>query len=68
MTAAEDQNQKSTYEVYILCTNCLTHDKVTITKGVLISDIPCPNCGNKTLKNDPNGEIFSRPKKPTSFR
>lgn len=68
MTNTEEQNQQSTYNVYVLCTNCLAHDQMTITKGILLSDVLCPNCGNKTLKNDPNGEIFSRPKKPTSFR
>ena len=57
----EKQNESS-YEVYVFCDNCHCHENISILKGKIISDIDCPNCGNKTLEIDPNGEIINRKK------
>lgn len=59
---------ETTYEVYILCQNCLIHKKITLPKGSMIEQCECSNCGNLTLKVDPNGHIFDRPYKPMNFR
>jgi len=57
-------NPDSSYEAYIVCSNCLVHKKIEIPKGSIISQTPCPKCGNLTLEVDPNGEISDRPQKP----
>ncbi len=51
----------STYEAYIFCQNCHCHKKINVPKGSLINQTGCPNCGNMTLKIDPNGELFDKP-------
>ncbi len=63
-----EEPNKSSYEAYIFCTNCHVHKKIEINKGLQISDVECPNCANNTLKIDPNGKIFNRPKPRNNFR
>lgn len=59
--------ENSTYEAYTFCENCHSHKKTEIPKGSTINETSCPVCGNLTLKIDPNGEIFSRPKRPPNY-
>ena len=61
-------DSNSSYEVYVFCTNCLSHKKIEIPKGSTISQTLCPECDNLTLKIDPNGEIFDRPPKRNNYR
>lgn len=61
-------DDKKTYELYVLCTNCNFRGKIEVQKGILVNQISCPNCDNLTIKIDHNGEKFSRPHKPTSYR
>lgn len=56
------ENLDSNYETYVLCTNCPFRGKIKILKGYRPDQTTCPKCGNLTLKNDPNGEIFNRPR------
>ena len=63
-----EELSKSSYGAYIFCTNCHIHKKIEINKGLKIEDINCPNCANKTLKIDPNGEIFNRPHQREDYR
>ena len=58
----------SKYEVYIFCNNCLIHKKIEIPKGSMIGQTVCPNCGNLTLKIDPNGKLFDKPHNPPNYR
>ena len=62
------ENDRTTYKAYIFCTNCHFRKEINIPNGTLISEISCPNCGNLTVVDDPNGEIFNRPHIPTNFR
>lgn len=62
------ENNETTYMVYVFCTNCRFRKEIDVPKGVLISEVSCPNCGNLTIKDDPNGEIFNRPHKPVNYR
>jgi len=61
---------KTTYEVYIFCGNCHYHGKIEINKGSPIEQSPCPNCGNLTLRIDPNGATFdpANKREPDNYR
>ena len=61
------ENNKTTYKAYIFCTNCHFRKEIEIPKGALINEISCPNCGNLTIKIDPNGKIFNRPPKTINY-
>ncbi len=61
--------QSTTYKIYVLCGNCSFRKEIEIPKGTLISETPCPECGNLTLDKDHNAHIFHRPSRPpTSYR
>jgi len=62
-----ETQDESSFQAYVFCENCYCHKKILINKGLKINDAVCPNCGNKTLKIDPNGEIMDRPHRPTSY-
>ena len=62
------ENNNTTYKAYVFCTNCNFRKELDIPKGSLVSDVSCPNCGNLTIKIDPNGEIFNRPHRQENYR
>lgn len=62
------ENIKTTYRAYVFCTNCRFRKEIDIPKGILISGVSCPDCGNYTLEDDPNGGIFNRSHKPVNYR
>ena len=39
-----------TYDQYVDCANCGERNNVKIQRGVEIKNIPCPNCGCRTLQ------------------
>ena len=63
----DNKMENSTYEAYIFCANCSLHKKIDIPKGSTINQTKCPNCGNMTLRLDPNGELFDRPPKRIDY-
>ena len=46
-----------TYQVAVVCGNCDFKGKVSIPKGKLVKESPCPKCGNKTLRDALAGEV-----------
>ncbi len=46
-----------TYQEAVVCGNCDFKGKVTIPKGKLVREAPCPKCGNKTLRVALSGEV-----------
>jgi hypothetical protein len=46
-----------TYLEAVICGNCNFKGKVTIPKGKLVKEAPCPKCGNKTLREALPGEV-----------
>ena len=39
-----------TYDQYVDCANCGERNNVKIQRGVEIKNVPCPNCGCRTLQ------------------
>ena len=44
------------YQIGVVCSNCEYHGPVAIPRGTLVSQTPCPRCGNKTLRPALPGE------------
>jgi len=49
IVATNMPTSKDVYWVRVFCENCGLSDKVAIPKGVLVKDVKCPVCLNKTL-------------------
>jgi hypothetical protein len=45
---------ETTYKVKVCCVNCEESFKLSIPKGTNVVDVPCPNCGCKTLVSVPS--------------
>jgi Zn ribbon nucleic-acid-binding protein len=60
MIEESKKTNSSFYEAFVFCVNCHNREKMSIPKGSRIEDTNCENCGNMSLKIDPNGEIFNR--------
>lgn len=38
-----------TYDTWVDCKNCGERNRVKISRGTLVKDTPCPNCGTKSV-------------------
>jgi hypothetical protein len=53
----EEKTSDMTYKIGVVCSNCEYHGPALVAKGTMVSQTPCPRCGNKTLRPALPGEV-----------
>jgi hypothetical protein len=52
----EEKISDANYSIGVVCSNCEYHGPALIEKGTLVSQTPCPRCGNETIRPALPGE------------